>query len=269
MKQTQNKSVKFSPGNAKLKGIPSLSLASGWACPFANECLTKVDPVTGKITDGPHQQYRCFSATQENIFKPTRQQRWNNFQALKSCSTSQEMADLIQNALPHPKKKIVRIYVAGDFFNQKYFDAWMIVAKNNPDYLFYTYTKSLGFWVARLDSMPSNLKITASVGGRQDELIEKHNLKYVKVVKSPEEAESLGLELDHDDSHAYASDKSFALLIHGTQPKGSEMGKAKSALRKRGIEGYRRKTAGGTPTGIGKPNKYRGYRTKEQIAIAA
>ncbi len=78
------------------------------------------------------------------------------------------------------------------------------------------------------------------MGGKLDHLIHEHNLKYVKVVASPEEAQALGLELDHDDSHAYGGDKSFGLLIHGTQKAGSAMGKAKEALRKRDIIGYRR-----------------------------
>ena len=258
---TKPTKLKFSPGNAKLIGIPSLSLISGWACPFADECLTKVDRVTGKLTDGPHQKYRCFSATQENIFKNTRKQRWDNFELLRACKTSEEMAELILQALPNPKSKTIRIHVAGDFFNQKYFDAWMLVAKSKPDILFYAYTKSLSFWVARLNEMPSNLKITASMGGRLDHLIQEHNLKYVRVVKSVAEAAELGLELDHDDTHAYASEKSFGLLIHGTQPAGSEMSKAKSALRKEGIQGYRR-----DGKGWGKPNKYRGYKTVAQVA---
>lgn len=245
---TTNK-LKFSPGNAKLIGIPSVSLLSGYACPFADECMAKVDLVTGKIIDGPNQQYRCFSATQENIFKNTLNQRKHNFDLLRQLNTTEEMVELIQASLPNPKKKIIRLHVAGDFFNQKYFNAWLTVARNNPHLTFYAYTKSLIFWVNQIDNIPANLKLQASKGGRLDHLIEEYNLKYVQVVKTPEEAESLGLSLDHDDSHAYAQDKSFALLIHGTQKAGSEMGKAKSALRKRGITGYQRK--GKTP------NKFR------------
>lgn len=233
--------VKFSPGNAKLKGIPSLSLLAGWSCPFADECLTKVDLKTGKLIDGKNQKFRCFSATQENIFPKVRKQREYNFNLLRSLGSPQEMADVIHNSLPNPKKKIIRIHVSGDFFNQKYFDAWMIVAQRNPDFVFYAYTKSIQFWINRLNDIPVNLKLTASIGGKQDELVYKHNLKYNLVVKSPEEAYELNLPIDKDDSHAYAQNNSFAILIHGTQKAGSEMGKAKNALRKRGIMGYQRK----------------------------
>ena len=43
-----------------------------------------------------------------------------------------------------------------------------------------------------------------------------------------------GLEVDHDDSHAYASVKSFALLLHGSQRKETLAAKATSSLRKSG-----------------------------------
>lgn len=243
--------LRFSPGNAKLKNIPSISLLAGWSCPFADECLTKVDLITGKIIDGPNQKFRCFSATQENIFPIVRKQREYNFNLLRSLRSPQEMAELIQASLPQKiKRNIIRLHVSGDFFNQNYFDAWIIVANNNPHLTFYAYTKSIQFWVNRMDAIPVNLKLTASIGGKQDKLIYKHNLKYNLVVSSPEEAERLGLEIDHDDSHAYGQDKSFAILIHGTQKAGSEMGKAKNALRRRGIMGYQRKSK--TPTEISK-----------------
>ena len=47
-----------------------------------------------------------------------------------------------------------------------------------------------------------------------------------------------GLVIDHDDTSAYMQNNSFALLLHGTQPKGSKAAKALSALRKEGIGGY-------------------------------
>jgi hypothetical protein len=40
------------------------------------------------------------------------------------------------------------------------------------------------------------------------------------------------LEIDEDDSHAWAQDESFALLVHGTQPPGSAASKSWSAQLK-------------------------------------
>ena len=61
-------------------------------------------------------------------------------------------------------------------------------------------------------------------------------LKTAKVVMHPDEAAALGLEIDHDESHAINAGPSFALLIHGTQPKGSEAAEAKKRLDREGIK---------------------------------
>ena len=77
---------KISPPNAKIPHL-SFSLPSGFTCPFASQCLTKSDRETGKITDyssgDEAEDFRCFSASQEAIYKNVRTSRWNNFDALK------------------------------------------------------------------------------------------------------------------------------------------------------------------------------------------
>jgi hypothetical protein len=93
--------------------------------------------------------------------------------------------------------------------------------------------------VNRLNEIPSNFHLTASRGGKCDDLIEKHNLKNVKVCFSKEEALAQNLDLDHDDSHAYdASCKQFGLLIHGTQKAKSQAMAALNLLKKQGVKGY-------------------------------
>jgi hypothetical protein len=155
------------------------------------------------------------------------------------------MVELIAESMP-TKATIIRIHVGGDFFNQSYFNAWVKTAENNPDMLFYAYTKALPFWVARIDEIPANLKLNASRGGLRDDLIETHNLKEAVVVYSEQQAEEMGLEIDHDDTHAYKQSGSFALLIHGSQPKGSEASEALKELKKNGWTGYNKKNKGRT-----------------------
>lgn len=222
----------FGIGNAKLdKTIATFSLPSGFTCPGALNCLSKANKETGKIADGAQTVFRCFSASQEALFPNVREARWNNFEALKPFGADYSaMADFIGANLP--KEKIVRIHVAGDFYSQAYFDAWLEVAKRNPAKVFYAYTKSLNFWIQRKAEIPANFKLNASKGGRNDELIATHGLKFAEVVYSEAEAVAKGLEIDHDDGHAFAQDNSFALLIHGTQPAGSEAGKALQLIKK-------------------------------------
>lgn len=230
--------LKFGKGNAKLnKRVHTFSLPSGFTCPLAHLCLSKANKVTGKITDGKHTEFRCFSASQEAIWPSVRKARWHNFDALKGLSRDQ-MISLISLSLPS-KAEIIRVHVAGDFFNQDYFDAWMAIARDNPEVLFYAYTKSLHYWIARHGEIPDNFVLTASRGGRSDNLIAEHGLRESVVVKSVKEAKNLGLEIDHDDSHAMKPGPSFALLIHGPQPKGSKAAEAKRKLK--GLGSYPRK----------------------------
>lgn len=227
----------FGKGNAKLdKAIITFSLPAGYTCPGAMQCLARANRQTGAITDGVDATFRCFAASAEAVYRNVRESRWANFEALKGLSR-EGMAELINASLP-AKTTIVRIHVSGDFFSEAYFLAWCDVAKANPSVRFYAYTKSINFWAANKANVPANLILTASEGGRYDAQI--NGFKRAKVVFSEEQAQALGLAIDHDDSHAYNGTESFALLIHGTQAKGSEAAKSLSALKAQGKGGYSR-----------------------------
>jgi Gene product 88 len=228
--------LSFGKGNNKLgASVYTFSLPAGWTCPGARDCLAKVG-LDGKLTDGPDTQFRCFAASMEARMPSVRNSRRANLDALKALGRA-DTSSLIDLSLPRDAK-LVRIHVSGDFFNESYFLAWCDVARLHPETTFYAYTKSINLWIKHLAEIPANLKLTASYGGRFDELIVKHNLKRAYVVFTLEQAEKMGLEIDHDDSHAFAGDKSFALLLHGTQPKASVAAKALSALKAAGHTGY-------------------------------
>ena len=258
--------LSFSDANAKIEALKqveelqpyledkrkvySFDLLSGFSCPFAEKCLSKAVLIDGKrkIKDGPKTEFRCFSASQEVQYNGVYNKRKKNYDNLKllndGANIAERMAEEIDYALPQ-NAGIVRIHVAGDFFNAEYFRAWMIVARMNPTVLFYAYTKSLQYWVDNLDFMPYNMVMTASRGGRLDYLIEQFNLRETVVVFSESEAEEKNLVIDHDDSHAARpslKDDDFALLIHGTQPKGSEAANALKILKRDKIKhSYSRK----------------------------
>ena len=248
--------LKFSKANAKLdqlhdvdelrywlqdnRKVYSFDLISGWSCPQAKDCLSKVVQIgdSRKIQDGKDCQFRCFSASQEATFPSAYNKRKANFDGLKFRKSSYDMACAIADAMP-ANLGICRIHVAGDFFNQKYFRAWHLVAEWYPDCLFYAYTKSLNYWVDDIDDLPKNLVLTASRGGRLDHLIDEHNLRESVVVYSEQQADDLGLVIDHDDSHAAIPSQrynSFALLIHGQQPKGSKASEAIKELKANNVK---------------------------------
>jgi hypothetical protein len=236
--------------NAKLKGIWHYSLPSGWTCPGALNCLTKTDRETGKVTDkqtpgADGKVYRCYAAGMEGTYPSVRKARWNNFDKLKKAKTVKGMTDLICDSIPEGLRTIggyLRVHVGGDFFSYDYFDAWMEAAKRFPRVTFYSYTKSVQFLARYLqcsEALPSNYVFTVSTGSKFDHLIDGLGVKTAKVVFSQEEADALGLDIDHTDEHAIHGEKNFGLFLHGIQPKGSKPAKALRELKKKGFTGYK------------------------------
>ena len=59
------------------------------------------------------------------------------------------------------------------------------------------------------------MRLVATRGGVQDNLISIFGLRTAKVVFSAEEAASFNLPIDHDDTHVWKGDGDFAILLHG------------------------------------------------------
>ena len=244
--------LKFSPANAKTKAlylseevypflagqrkVYSLDLSAGHSCPGARDCLAKVvertdEPGRFKLVDGKSCRFRCFSASQEVQYPPTRKLRQHNFDVLRKMRGWLQCRDMLAASLP-ADAGVIRYHVAGDFFKATYLRGAIELAKSRPDVLFYAYTKSLHL-LGGLD-IPENFILTASRGGKHDNRIMGLGIREAVVVHSAEEATALGLPIDHDDTHAATHGGSFALLIHGTQPAGSVASKALAKLRGKG-----------------------------------
>lgn len=242
--------VRFSKANSKIvalmkvnalkpyltkgKKVYSFDLLSGHNCPFANDCHSQViinSEGKKRIQDGANTKFRCFSASQEVLFPAVYNMRKANSDTLRALSVT-KMATIINNAIPK-NLGICRLHVGGDFFNPTYFQAWLTVVANNPDKLFYGYTKSLPYWVNNIAivNQLENLVLTASYGGRRDDMIETYKLRSANVVNHPDDTT---LEIDHTDEHAAnpaQRHQNFSLLIHGIQPIGSEASKGIKRLK--------------------------------------
>ena len=244
--------IKFSKANTKLKKLQkktkkkvySFDILSGVSCPFAKEChswakeVIKKGKKTRTIVDGPHCKYRCYSASQETIFPKTYNYRKENSKILTMSFS--EMVRTLTESLPQDAQ-IVRIHSSGDFNSQRYFDAWLYIAEQNPQIDFYTYTKALPYWIKRKEKIKKikNFVLTASYGGTHDYLIVKHRLRSVRVVLQKNMRDSVShrvLPLDTTDYIAYNPNSrktNFSLLIHGIQPAGSLEGQMSYKNRKR------------------------------------
>ena len=239
--------LKFGDPNAKLKKmikkvglvLKTFTLPAGHTCPAAKDCFSRADRETGKVTDGPDTVFRCFMASAEARSPSLRKLVWHNLELIKEALKRDAQAgfenmphtsQLINKSLPE-KFDIMRVHVGGDYFSLQYLMAWIEVAKLNPDKVFYSYSKSLHLF--KQFALPENLVLTASRGGKHDDLIDLHGWKEALVVYSEEEAAERGLEIDHDDTHAAFGEENFALLIHGTQPAGSMASQALQAIKRK------------------------------------
>lgn len=234
--------------NAKLKGIYHFSLPSGHTCPGAKNCLTKADRATGKLTDQQTEVdgiiFRCYAAGMENRFPKVRASRWRNLGLLTEKKSTAEKTQLIVESIKATGLKrggTLRVHIGGDYYSQSYFNAWMKAASYFPNVVFYSYTKSIKFlleYTTALGALPKNFVFTCSRGGKYDNLIPATMTKSAKVFFNKDEADALGLEIDHTDDLAISGSDDFALVIHGAQPAGSEASKAISTNRKKGFTGY-------------------------------
>lgn len=225
----------FSTGNAKLNGNTLIfNLPAGKTCPGANICKSMaVQTASGrKIFDFKSTEFRCFAASSEVQYDGVFANRAENWLEVKYHLHNGNLAEYLNTELHKNLKKKhtrVRIHESGDFFSREYLMAWILVAQTNPNLDFYCYSKSLEFFLGL--TLPENFYLTASYGGKFDHLIDEDCFpRYAKVVNSIEDANTLGLPVDVDERHCFTPGP-FAILLHGTQPKGSEAGKAARANR--------------------------------------
>lgn len=82
--------------------------------------------------------------------------------------------------------KIVRIHDSGDFYDISYFDDWLKIAIANPKIKFYAYTKMISMvkLYTKGATLPKNIKIIFSFGGKQDALIDTAKDSHSKVFSS-------------------------------------------------------------------------------------
>ncbi|RMD96538.1 MAG: hypothetical protein D6812_16930 [Deltaproteobacteria bacterium] len=208
--------------------ILTFSLPAGRTCPGARDCRAWFDGRT--LRHGRDSIFDCYAARMEQRLPTTIwKKRVQNMTMIRALRTPRKIAAGLIEGIQRTGgdgTKGVRVHVSGDFFNATYLRAWIMVARVMPSIRFYGYTKSLPILKKVLEDtgLPTNLRLTLSAGGRYDELIpelkEKYGLGVAYVVMSEEEANAKGLELDHNDIHAWYGRQDFALLIHGVQRPG-------------------------------------------------
>jgi len=70
--------------------------------------------------------------------------------------------------------KHVRIHDAGDFYSDEYLLAWLEIARQTPDVIFYCYTKEVSRFKRLVEpNCPTNFRYLYSMGGKEDHLVDK------------------------------------------------------------------------------------------------
>lgn len=206
--------------------VAVFSLPSGWTCPFAKDCLTKLSKEGDLVMTGP--RFNCYTAMQE-ANDDLRAVRWHNYALLNQCGDdADEMAELISAWLPNDNRTVCVNY-SGDFFSDNYFLAWVKVATKNHSRIFYASTTSISSWVKHKDKVPDNFMLVASVESSQIKMIPLHKLRYSKVVLDAQEAEDCGLQVDRSGKVRAITNDNFGLQMVGLQEPGSD---ALQAVRK-------------------------------------
>ena len=234
---------KFGVNNTKLKNTITFSKSSGLTCPGANKCKAYADMnAQGKrsVKRFKDTEFTCYSATLEALYPSLYNLTRHNTSLLNEYIKKDDFNGLVEcfNVSLNKKRSkninLVRWNQSGDIYSRFELEALKKVCELNKDLMFYFYSKNLILYPTNR-SIPNNMKITASYGGKYDYLIDRGYFKrFSKVVFSTNEAKILNLPIDVDDTHAY-QDKGangFALLLHGTQEKNTRASEALKEIKR-------------------------------------
>ena len=193
--------------NSKLKkdGIWSFSLPAGKTCPNAGECLKG-----------------CYAMQGFYVMPSVKKAQARNLLATKRASFAGHIAQEIFER----KAKMIRIHASGDFYNQKYLDSWIHIARSNPHVKFYAYTKMVlmvKLTIQRLiqeRNLPQNITFIFSEGGKQDSLISPNHDRHSRVFASREDLLAAGYaDTSEHDTGATGPNHKIGLIYHGAKAK--------------------------------------------------
>jgi len=136
--------------------LPAIS-----SCPWAKDCI----------------KY-CYADKGRYLFSNVQNKYKYNYELTKNTI---EFTAQIQIELKKKRVEYVRIHSSGDFYSMKYLKTWIEIAKNNPNIIFYGYTKSVPLFQSA--NIPQNMIFCFSTGGKMDSRI-KSNQKTAVIFNS-------------------------------------------------------------------------------------
>lgn len=133
------------------------------------------------------------------------------------------VAQALSEIVKASKATHIRVHDSGDFFAAWYVRAWMKVAENNPDKVFYAYTKSVPLFLKI--SVPANFVLTYSYGGVWDNQIPA-DAPVARIFVSHEDLQAAGFvdgnSEEMADAYAIIGEKRIGLVYHGVKKMNAE-----------------------------------------------
>lgn len=156
----------------------------------------------------------CFALGGNYLFKSVKDAQERRLQASKQ----DDFIDVMCQELVTLRVGAVRVHDAGDYYSEDYLDKWIEIAQRNPSVIFYSYTKSIDFFKSDINTwkktLPSNMVITFSFGGKRDDLINRETDKHALVFQSLEQLLAFGYQdTSAFDDNAYNPDIKLVGLV--------------------------------------------------------
>ena len=197
----------LSNGNGKLKKTSKLNNAKIWGfdlpayksttgkviCPFAKDCI----------------KY-CFAKKGTFLYPVVK----NKYESNYKISKQDNFIALIQDEIDNKKITHIRIHNSGDFYSPKYLNKWVKIAENNPDIIFYGYTKSIPLLKA-LKNTPENFKFVYSMGSKVDHLINIEQDRHAEIFNNETDLLKAGyINASNNDLLAITENNKVGLIYH-------------------------------------------------------
>jgi len=116
---------------------------------------------------------------------------------------------------------LIRVHDSGDFYSHVYQSTWYDIARHyitNDRIKFYAYTKMVSQSESLKPFEPDNFRLIYSLGGSEDELINRINMRHSRVFNTETELEQAGyVNASHDDNLALGPNPKIGLVYHGTK----------------------------------------------------
>lgn len=225
----------------------SLDVPSGYTCHNAQACRacplydadyapSHKDTIGGyKLVRGEGSEFPCYAASLETIFRNSIIAHCVNYFLIASCADGESVYQLLIKSLPNKQdgwKYLMRLNSSGDIWHVKYFEGVKLLAQRlgGDNIIIFGYTKHTRYLKTGL----ANFKITYSIGGRADRLVNRKNTPVCDVVVDGKNPYRLPIICTDKSKHQRGLDffyimrgLSFALEVHSGSVNSAKARKAR------------------------------------------